>query len=549
MYQTLYRKYRPNNFDEVVGQDVIIKTLKNAILKNKLSHAYLFTGPRGTGKTSVAKILAKTINCENLKEYIPCNKCVSCTQINNKQTIDIIEIDAASNNGVDEIRELRNKVNLVPSVGKYKVYIIDEVHMLTTGAFNALLKTLEEPPNHAVFILATTEPHKIPITILSRCQRFDFKKIGLNNMIDRLKYIIKQENIDAEDNVLKEISRLSDGCMRDALSILDQVVAYADDKITIDDVHEINGTIAQAKLKEFITAIVDNDYEYTFKLIEQYDNDGKNFIKLTEEIILFLKNVLLNINVENFFVEDSEEKSIYDELSKKFDNEKIIRYIKIFNEAIYNMKKASNVKIIFEMTLIEIINYKQPKQENIQNIQVIKQEQINNKPQQEENKKVEKQNKKIEPKTEKIKDKNLEKLVNIRINNCLCKFDKKQLLSLKSKIEEIRLLIINPDYSELAAMIIDGELKAASDEYIIFVFGNSRDSDNFNEKMYEIDKMLSEQFDKQYKTVAVDQENWNNIKQEFNNKLKKYEYIEEPTLDMKKNTEIEELFDEIIEYS
>ena len=176
MYQALYRKYRPNNFFDVTGQEIIIKTLQNAVENNKISHAYLFTGPRGTGKTSIAKILAKTINCEHLNDLTPCDKCVNCTQINLKTSTDIIEIDAASNNGVDEIREIRNKVNLVPATGKYKVYIIDEVHMLTTGAFNALLKTLEEPPSHAIFILATTEPHKIPATIMSRCQRFDYKR-------------------------------------------------------------------------------------------------------------------------------------------------------------------------------------------------------------------------------------------------------------------------------------------------------------------------------------------------------------------------------------
>ena len=192
MYQALYRKYRPLTFDEVVGQEVIIRTLKNAVLNKKISHAYLFTGPRGTGKTTIAKILAKTINCLNLNDITPCNNCVSCTQINQKQSTDIVEIDAASNNGVDEIREIRNKVNLVPSISKYKVYIIDEVHMLTTGAFNALLKTLEEPPSHIIFILATTEPHKIPATILSRCQRFDFKRISSNKLVERLEFISKQ---------------------------------------------------------------------------------------------------------------------------------------------------------------------------------------------------------------------------------------------------------------------------------------------------------------------------------------------------------------------
>ena len=200
MYQSLYRKYRPQNFDEVIGQQVIVKTLKNTIVNHRLGHAYLFTGPRGTGKTTIAKIFAKKINCSNLKETITWNFCESCQQILNKKSVDIIEIDAASNNGVDEIRELRSKANLVPTVGKYKVYIIDEVHMLTTGAFNALLKTLEEPPSHVVFILATTEPHKIPTTIISRCQRFDFKKIAQRDMIAGLKKIALEEKIVIEEN-------------------------------------------------------------------------------------------------------------------------------------------------------------------------------------------------------------------------------------------------------------------------------------------------------------------------------------------------------------
>ena len=243
MHQSLYRKYRPQTFDDVVGQKVIIKSLKNVILKNKISHAYLFTGPRGTGKTSVAKILAKTVNCVNLTDTSPCNECVSCTQINQKQTVDVIEIDAASNNGVDEIRELKSKVSLVPTVGKYKIYIIDEVHMLTIGAFNALLKTLEEPPAHIIFILATTEPHKIPETILSRCQKFDFKRIDDKSMDKRLKYICKSEKIDIEDQALEEIIRFSSGGMRDSISLLEQAQVYSDSIIKLDDVHEINGTL------------------------------------------------------------------------------------------------------------------------------------------------------------------------------------------------------------------------------------------------------------------------------------------------------------------
>ena len=293
MYQALYRKYRPKTFDEVVGQDVIIKTLKNAVSNNRLTHAYLFSGPRGTGKTSIAKILAKTINCVNLKDYTPCDECVSCTQINNKQTNDIIEIDAASNNGVDEIRELKSKVNLVPSNSKYKIYIIDEVHMLTVGAFNALLKTLEEPPAHIIFIFATTEPHKIPLTILSRCQRFDFKKISESKILERLAEIVEKENIKIEKEALIEIARLADGGMRDAISILDQVTAYSNDKITTSDVHEVNGTLPQRELFQLIDAVIDKNIEESFKIIDKYNNDGKNLIKLMEEIIHFVRNILI----------------------------------------------------------------------------------------------------------------------------------------------------------------------------------------------------------------------------------------------------------------
>ena len=264
MYQTLYRKYRPKNFDEVIGQDIIITTIKNAIKNNKINHAYIFSGPRGTGKTSTAKIIAKTVNCLNLENLKPCNKCVNCTQINNKQSIDIIEIDAASNNGVDEIRELRNNVNLVPSTGKYKIYIIDEVHMLTIGAFNALLKTLEEPPAHVIFILATTELYKIPVTILSRCQKFEFKKISINKIKQKLQEIINLENISIDEEAITEIARLADGGMRDALSILDQVVAYSENKITVKDVHEINGTIPQDELKHFIKYIALKKYNEIF---------------------------------------------------------------------------------------------------------------------------------------------------------------------------------------------------------------------------------------------------------------------------------------------
>ena len=280
MYQALYRKYRPRTFDDVVGQEVIVKTILNALKNNKVAHAYIFSGPRGTGKTSTAKIFAKALKCESESEII-CNKCVSCTQINSKQSTDIIEIDAASNNGVDEIRELKNKVNNVPSIGKYKIYIIDEVHMLSKGAFNALLKTLEEPPAHAVFILATTEVHKVPETVLSRCQKFEFKKIGNQEMFKRIKFVCEQEHINADDNVITEIVNLSDGGLRNSISLLDQVNSYSDGKITLNDVHEINGSLNYREILEFIDDILMGNVRNILKKLELFSESGKSIVKIS----------------------------------------------------------------------------------------------------------------------------------------------------------------------------------------------------------------------------------------------------------------------------
>ena len=332
MYQALYRKYRPQTLDDVVGQEIIVKTLENAIKNNKLSHAYLFTGPRGTGKTSIAKILAKTVNCMDIKSYLPCEKCVSCTQINNKQTTDIIEIDAASNNGVDEIREIRSKVNLVPANSKYKVYIIDEVHMLSTGAFNALLKTLEEPPAHVIFILATTDPYKIPATILSRCQRFDFKKIDTIKIKENLERIAKEEKIDINEESLYELARLSDGGMRDAISLLDQTNSYSK-TINIDVVHEICGTISKKEIADLIIRIESQNVKYIFDKIQEMNNKGKNLAKISEDIVLFLRDLLIIRNVPNYFIDQTDYQNI------NISEGKLLEMIDNFNSVINDMKK------------------------------------------------------------------------------------------------------------------------------------------------------------------------------------------------------------------
>ena len=547
MYQSLYRKYRPSNFDEVIGQKVIVQTLKHAVANNKIAHAYLFTGPRGTGKTSIAKILAKTVNCENLSNLLPCNKCVSCTQINNKQSIDILEIDAASNNGVDEIREINNKVNLVPSTGKYKVYIIDEVHMLTTGAFNALLKTLEEPPSHIIFILATTEPHKIPSTILSRCQRFDFKKISTPEIEKRIKFIVEQENINISEEAINEIAKMSDGGMRDSLSMLDQVIAYANDNITIDAVHEVNGSIPNSELQKIILNISQGNLEEILHKIDYYDEQGKDFLKLTEELIQYLTNLLLYQTVPNYF-KDNNNLEFFSEI--KISNNSIMKYIKSLNQLILEMKLSNNPKLNFELLFIQLID----EQQNLSQIKDIKtiEQSIIEQPKEEKKQ----ENSIINTKNESspiIKNQLNEKLENIkkiRINNTLCSFNKKQINEIKNNLSGLMGMMMNDKYSDLYSLLLDGELKAVGNNNLIFVYQSPRISIEFNNKLSLIDKMLQEKLNSKYKAVAVSQEEWQIIKDEFNNKKKIYKYIEEPVIEIEKEENIiEDLFDSIVEYN
>ena len=546
MHQTLYRKYRPNDFTEVVGQKIIVKTLENAIKNNMLSHAYIFTGPRGTGKTSIAKILAKTINCSNLNGIIPCNNCDSCNQIINNQSIDIIEIDAASNNGVDEIRELRNKVSLVPSIGKYKVYIIDEVHMLTTGAFNALLKTLEEPPAHIIFILATTDPHKVPLTILSRCQRFDFKKITFSEMKKRLEKIVNEENVKIDDLALNEIIRLSDGGMRDALGILDQLLAYCDGNVKIDDVYEINGTITNIQMKNFVENIISLNSEEVFKLVDKFDENGKNYIKIAEELQLFLKNILLNKKVPNYFQSLGYDCDLYD---LNITSNNLINLIEIINKSIIDMKESDDPKLIFELLLLKLLNQNSSEQKEISR------EIKNNETNEEEQKYFSNLNEKANVKEiSNYTYSNLDEIKKIRLNNTLCYFNKKYYLDIKNKLNDISNYLVHPNYSKSASMILDGEVKAAGNKYIIFVYKSDRLANMFNMNLESIENMLKEILKDDFKVIATTQNEWDVLKDVYNNKKKNFEYIEEPSLKLQKEekfqiNEIESDFNDIIEYS
>ena len=355
-YQALYRKYRPTNFDEVVGQTHIIQTLKNAIVQNRIAHAYLFCGPRGTGKTSIAKIFAKTLNCTNSQDA-PCGVCENCKMAANGSHPDIIEIDAASNNGVDEVRNLIDKVKYAPMQGKYKIYIIDEVHMMTSGAFNALLKTIEEPPAHVIFIFATTEPNKVLPTIISRCQRFDFNKVSMHDIKYRLSVVCKNEGIEIDENGLTLIAQLADGGMRDALSILDQCVAYCSSHIDVNDIRKIYGVVTSEDIGKLFYSVYKKDVDSFVKDIQKYSDMGMDIKRLTADFIHMLKDSLILDYSENSTLVSDMNK---DMIRKYFKSAPINFRIKCMEELMDTYNKytyASNALDYLEASLLKISSY------------------------------------------------------------------------------------------------------------------------------------------------------------------------------------------------
>ncbi len=358
-YQALYREWRSQTFDDMVGQKMITQTLKNAIIQEKVSHAYLFTGPRGTGKTSAAKVFAKAINCKHSVNGEPCNQCEDCIGITEGRMNDVIEIDAASNNGVEEIREIRDKVKYAPTQVTYKVYIIDEVHMLSTGAFNALLKTLEEPPKHVVFILATTEPHKIPATIISRTQRFDFKRIGIEDIEEHLVKILESKNFAFEEAALKVISRSAEGGMRDALSILDQAISFSGDKLTVTDALEVTGSLTNEIMDAYLENCVSSETEKALSVLNQLLTEGKESNRIVENLLLYCRDLLVYqkaptvLEAQVGLITDS-----FKKLSELIETEELYRLINELNETQKEIRYSHQPTVYLEVLTVKLSTVK-----------------------------------------------------------------------------------------------------------------------------------------------------------------------------------------------
>ena len=368
-YQALYRVWRPQRFDDVVGQQVITQTLKNAIITNQISHAYLFAGPRGTGKTSAAKIFAKAVNCHHQKDGEPCNQCEICQAITDGTLNDVIEIDAASNNGVEEIRDIRDKAKYAPTQADYKVYIIDEVHMLSTGAFNALLKTLEEPPANVIFILATTEPHKIPLTILSRVQRFDFHRISPQDIFDRMKYILDEKQFKYEDKALWVIANAAEGGMRDALSILDQVLSFSDDHVKLDDALLVTGSVTKKLMQSYFMQVVQHQSPEALKTMDQILEQGKDGQRFIEDLISFIRDILLYqespdlIQVASTGLKDED----FQTLSQLASAQLMYQMIDILNQVQDEMRFTTHPDVYLEVLTIRLSQIDDSQQEKVTN--------------------------------------------------------------------------------------------------------------------------------------------------------------------------------------
>ena len=512
-YKVLYRKYRPTNFENIVGQEYTITMLKNAIVNDKISHAYLFTGPRGTGKTSTAKVFAKTINCENRINGEACGKCNSC--LNFSHSSDIIEIDAASNNGVDDIRELINNVKIAPTSSKYKIYIIDEVHMMTQSAFNALLLTLEEPPAHAIFIMATTNVESVPITILSRCQRFNFKKIELNTIKEQLSKICKEENIKITPDALDEIAYLSEGGLRDALSLLDQL-SSENEEITIDKILMNYGSISSLFIKNIIEDIENNDADKIILAMKELENSSSDYKVFIKKLVKELINKAILIKQTN--------------LKTNLTYEEIKNLIMDLNDCFNKISIHINPYLLIQVILL---NY-------VKTLVKADDKEIKDEKKVEEPSKIVKQEIINEFKEESVVEDDLstyneelseylEELKNIRINNCFATAQKDVLNAYQKKYQTMNF----KEFGDLESLLIDTKIIAAGKQVAILTTSLSSSADLLNHNLERIESKLSILLDDDVKFIAVSEEEWNNYKREYVQNLKngvKYEVIDESGL-------------------
>ena len=528
-YKVLYRKYRPDSFEGLIGQNHVVEILKNSIKEQKIAHAYLFSGPRGTGKTSTARILAKSINCLDNKDGMACGQCANCLSFNGNP--DIIEIDAASNNGVDEIRELINNIKIMPTSLKYKVYIIDEVHMLSQSAFNALLLTLEEPPEHVVFILATTNIESVPITILSRCQRFDFKRISDADLLKQLKYVCDSEKIEYDEEGLQEIANLADGGLRDALSILDQL-SKNEEKITADLVVREIGSISNQKILDLIETIANNDIENFEKIMQNFQENSLNYKVVIKKIIYALSDIAVSIVKENSKI--------------NIDYDVCKNIILDLNALINKININVDPYILIKITLLGYMNITKTtlKKENVEEkleknvektITKVEVREDNNFGDKSSEVKIETSEVTLKDDVDKILINN--KLIDIQINNCFVNASKKYLKDLQEKWQEF---IQTVESALIRGLISDTMIVTASDKYAILVTTINHQEIELNANISEIKRLFDKFNGVPYTLVFINESKWNKEKQKYIDNLKnhyKYTYISEEIEDTSEKNE------------